>query len=61
MKQSKKNQNPQKEKPDHSVEQEWENPKSPEDTKDERDKEQMKRQLEEAKRRSENLTDGLQE
>jgi len=35
----------------------WENPKNPEATEDIRDKEQIERQLEEAKRRRENLTD----
>jgi hypothetical protein len=38
-------------------EQEWENPKNPEDTSDSRDKEQIVRQYEEAKRRKDNLTE----
>jgi hypothetical protein len=36
-------------------EKDWENPKSPEDTGDKRDKEQLLRQIEEAKRRKDNL------
>jgi len=35
----------------------WENPKNPEATEDVRDQEQLERQLEEAKRRKENLTE----
>ncbi|HTI61256.1 hypothetical protein [Mucilaginibacter sp.] len=38
-------------------EQEWKNPQSPEDTSDGRDKEQIVRQYEEAKRRKDNLTE----
>ncbi|HJP63917.1 MAG TPA: hypothetical protein VJ844_10760 [Mucilaginibacter sp.] len=38
-------------------EQEWENPQNPEDTSDSRDKEQIVRQYEEAKRRKDNLTE----
>lgn len=38
-------------------EREWENPHSPEDTSDSRDKEQIERQYEEAKRRKDNLTE----
>jgi hypothetical protein len=42
---------------DQQVEQkEWENPKNPEKPKDDRDQEQLKRQLDEAKRQKENLT-----
>jgi hypothetical protein len=37
-------------------EKDWENPKNPEATQDARDKEQLERQIEEAKRRKENLT-----
>ena len=47
---SKKENFPEKEK-------DWENPKNPEATEDGRDEEQLERQLEEAKRRKENLTD----
>jgi hypothetical protein len=36
-------------------EKEWENPKDPEAPSDQRDKEQMKRQYEEAKRNNDNL------
>ncbi len=36
---------------------EWENPRNPEETHDQRDLEQLERQLEEAKRRKENLTE----
>ena len=39
------------------TEKEWDNPKNPEGTEDERDIEQLERQLEEARRRKENLTD----
>lgn len=35
----------------------WDNPKNPEATEDARDSEQLKRQIEEAKRRKENLTE----
>lgn len=35
----------------------WDNPKDPEGTEDKRDIEQVERQIEEAKRRKENLTD----
>lgn len=38
-------------------EQEWENPQNPEGTSDGRDKEQIVRQYEEAKRRKDNLTE----
>lgn len=38
-------------------EQEWENPQNPADTSDSRDKEQIVRQYEEAKRRKDNLTE----
>ncbi len=38
-------------------EKDWENPKNPEGTQDERDAEQLQRQLEEAERRKQNLTD----
>ncbi len=38
-------------------EKDWENPKNPEGTQDERDVEQLQRQLEEAERRKQNLTD----
>lgn len=38
-------------------EKDWDNPKNPEATEDQRDKEQLERQLEEAERRKENLTD----
>ncbi|MES3018564.1 MAG: hypothetical protein V4721_12325 [Bacteroidota bacterium] len=38
-------------------EKDWENPKNPEATEDGRDEEQLERQIEEAKRRKENLTD----
>jgi hypothetical protein len=38
-------------------EKDWENPKNPEAPSDSRDKEQLQRQLEEAKRRKDNLTD----
>lgn len=45
-------------KKDRQVEQkEWENPLNPEKPGDERDQEQLQRQLEEAKRRKENLTE----
>jgi hypothetical protein len=36
---------------------EWENPQNPEKPKDDRHQEQLKRQLDEAKRQKENLTD----
>ncbi|MEJ7692615.1 hypothetical protein [Daejeonella sp.] len=35
----------------------WENPKNPEATEDSRDEEQLDRQIEEAKRRKDNLTE----
>lgn len=35
----------------------WENPKNPEGTEDSRDNEQLERQIEEAKRRKDNLTE----
>lgn len=47
---------PKKEKKPH-VEKNWNNPKDPEGTEDKRDMEQVERQIEEAKRRKENLTD----
>lgn len=37
-------------------EKDWDNPKDPEGTEDQRDVEQVERQIEEAKRRKENLT-----
>lgn len=40
-----------------SGEQEWEDPKDPESPSDARDKEQVVRQCEEAKRRKDNLTE----
>ena len=40
-----------------SDEQEWENPQNPEESSDARDKEQIVRQYEEAKRRKDNLTE----
>lgn len=43
------------EKPDE--EKEWENPQAPENTSDERDKEQIARQYKEAKRRHDNLSE----
>ncbi|TEW69419.1 hypothetical protein E2R65_04420 [Mucilaginibacter phyllosphaerae] len=43
------------EKPDG--EKEWDNPKAPENTSDERDKEQIARQYKEAKRRHDNLSE----
>ncbi len=46
------------EKEKSKVEKDWDNPKNPEATEDERDTEKMLRQLEEAKRRKENLTNG---
>lgn len=39
------------------VEKKWNNPKDPEGTEDKRDMEQVERQIEEAQRRKENLTD----
>ena len=42
-------------------EKEWENPLAPEKTSDERDKEQLERQYEEAKRRHDNLTENQEE
>lgn len=44
-------------KPENGKEKEWENPKDPAQTSDERDKEQMLRQYKEAKRRHDNLTE----
>ncbi|MEB0263378.1 MULTISPECIES: hypothetical protein [unclassified Mucilaginibacter] len=38
-------------------EKEWENPKAPENTSDERDEEQIARQYKEAKRRHDNLSE----
>lgn len=35
----------------------WDNPKNPEATEDSRDSEQLERQIEEAKRRKDNLTE----
>ena len=43
------------EKPDE--EKKWENPQAPENTSDERDKEQIARQYKEAKRRHDNLSE----
>ncbi|MGY4535614.1 hypothetical protein ACVW0P_000008 [Mucilaginibacter sp. UYNi724] len=43
------------EKPDEKKE--WENPKAPEETSDDRDKEQIARQYKEAKRRHDNLSE----
>jgi len=50
-------------KPDEAKEKEWENPVAPEQTSDERDKEQLLRQYKEAKRRHDNLSnaDGEEE
>lgn len=45
------------EEPKIEPEKDWENPKNPEAPKDPRDVEQLQRQLEEARRRKENLTD----
>jgi hypothetical protein len=42
---------------DPEEEKEWENPKDPEAPSDQRDKEQIERQYEEAQRRKENLTE----
>jgi hypothetical protein len=42
-------------------EKEWENPKDPAQTTDERDKEQLLRQYKEAKRRHDNLTENEEE
>lgn len=42
---------------EHTPEQEWENPTNPEQPSDQRDKEQIERQYEEAKRRKDNLTE----
>lgn len=49
----------QKEQEEHFPEKEkdWENPKNPEATEDSRDEEQLDRQIEEAKRRKDNLTE----
>ncbi len=38
-------------------EKDWDNPKNPEATEDARDEEQLERQIEEAKRRKDNLTE----
>jgi hypothetical protein len=46
-----------KKKNTESEEQEWQNPMNPEDPSDARDKEQILRQYEEAKRRKDNLTE----
>lgn len=46
-----------KKKHTESDEQEWENPQNPEESSDARDKEQVVRQYEEAKRRKDNLTE----
>lgn len=46
-----------KKKHTESDEQEWENPQNPEGSSDARDKEQIVRQYEEAKRRKDNLTE----
>ncbi|MGN6638980.1 MAG: hypothetical protein ACTHJ8_08715 [Mucilaginibacter sp.] len=46
-----------KKKHTESDEQEWENPQNPEQSSDARDKEQIVRQYEEAKRRKDNLTE----
>ncbi len=46
-----------KKKNSQNEEQEWENPQNPEAPSDERDKEQVLRQYEEAKRRKNNLTE----
>ncbi len=43
--------------PVNDNDQEWENPSNPEAPKDAREKEQIERQFEEAKRRNENLTE----
>ena len=43
-------------KPDEAKEKKWENPVAPEQTSDERDKEQLLRQYKEAKRRHDNLS-----
>ena len=43
--------------PVNDEDQQWENPANPEAPSDEREKEQIERQFEEAKRRNENLTD----
>lgn len=42
-------------------EKEWDNPKAPEETSDNRDKEQVERQYNEAKRRHDNLTENKDE
>lgn len=47
------------EKPDE--EKEWENPQAPENTSDERDREQIARQYKEAKRRHDNLSENQED
>jgi hypothetical protein len=47
------------EKPDE--EKEWDNPVAPEETSDQRDKEQLERQYKEAKRRHDNLEENQDE
>ena len=49
---------PPKKKISPEKEKKWDNPKNPEGTEDQRDVEQIERQLEEAKRRKDNLTTG---
>ena len=44
--------------PGTEKEKDWENPMNPEGTEDQRDVEQVERQMEEAKRRKENLNNG---
>ncbi len=48
-------------KPQEVKEKEWENPVAPEQTSDDRDKEQLLRQYKEAKRRHDNLSDDDEE
>ena len=48
-------------KPKAEAEKEWANPVDPESPGDERDEEKLLRQLKEAKRRKDNLTDGSEE
>ena len=48
-------------KPEPVKEKEWENPKDPTQPSDERDKERMLRQFEEAKRQNDNLTEDEEE
>ena len=50
-----KEKNPEKEK-EAPPEKGWDNPGNPEETHDQRDKEQIARKIEEARRRKENLT-----